>query len=92
MKTTCLTLLMIVLATGSARAQVSGSQAADAPDPPPKGPIGYMNSDIPEFETPQYPGEYYEAIVPATLDLAERARLAAHAMTSMTNPLCDFEM
>jgi hypothetical protein len=93
MKTIYLVLLLMpLLITGSAWAQVSGSKAADAPDPPPKGPIGYLNSDIPEFETPQYPGRYYEAVVPATLDLAERARLAAHAITSMTNPLCDSEM
>jgi len=92
MKTTCLALLMAALTAGSAWADVSGSKATLAPDPPPKGPIGYMNPDIPDFKTPEYPGEYYEAMVPATLDLAERARLAAHAMTSMTNPLCDSEM
>src|SRR5204863_3780725 len=31
-------------------------------------------------------GEYYEATVPDTLDLAERARLSVHGLTSFLNP------
>ena len=31
------------------------------------------------------PGEYYERKVPATLDLAERARVAVHGLTHMLN-------
>lgn len=62
------------------------------PDPTPRGEIGYINPDVPEFAPPTYPGEYYASVVPATLDLAERARLAIHAVTSMTNPNCDYEI
>lgn len=62
------------------------------PDPKAMGKIEYINPKPPAFQNPNYPGEYYEAIVPATLDLAERARLAAHAMTSMTNSNLDYEM
>ena len=35
-------------------------------------------------------GERYEATVPATLDLAERARLAVHGLTSFLNPNAHF--
>ena len=37
------------------------------PDPKP-GTIEYINPDIPDFKDPEYPGEYYDAVVPATLD------------------------
>ena len=37
-------------------------------------PIGYVRSEIPDFELPPYGGERYEALVPDTLDLQERAR------------------
>ncbi len=61
-------------------------------DPTPQGEIGYINPDVPDFAPPTYPGEYYESVVPATLDLAERARLVLHPVTSMTNPNCDYEI
>lgn len=35
-------------------------------------------------------GERYEATVPATLDLAERARLSVHGLTSFLNPKAHF--
>ncbi len=35
-------------------------------------------------------GERYEATVPDTLDLAERARLAVHGLTSFLNPAADY--
>ena len=57
----------------------------------PGDPIGYISPQIPECEMPPFRGERYEAMVPDTLDLAERARLAIHAMTENPNPLADFE-
>src|SRR5437773_1636187 len=81
---------------GASRAVSAGSdkgnQTIFLPDPKPRGKIEYINPDAPAFKAPEYPGEYYEALVPATPDLAERARLAVHAMTSMTNPNLDHEM
>lgn len=62
------------------------------PDPHSQGEIGYINPDIPVFDPPEYPGDHYEAVVPATFDLAERARLALHGITSMTNPNLDYEI
>ena len=66
-----------------------GKQAV-MPDPTPTGPIQYINPDIPDFKPPEYPGEYYEAMVPATLDLAERARLSVNALTRMLNHNSDY--
>ena len=57
----------------------------------PGDPIGYIQPEIPEFEMPSYRGERYEAMVPDTLDLAERARLAIHVMTENPNPQADYE-
>ena len=57
----------------------------------PGAPIGYINLEIPEFDNPPYKGESYGAMVPDTLDLAERARSAIHAMTELTNPDADCE-
>ena len=54
-------------------------------------PIGYIQPDIPDFEAPPFAGQRYEALVPDTLDLAERARLAIHAMTENPNPEADYE-
>ena len=45
-----------------------------ATDWKPGDPIGYVRPEIPDFEMPDYQGERYEAMVPDTLDLAERAR------------------
>ena len=62
---------------------ISSWQSGDA--------IDYVQPDIPEFEKPPLAGEYYDAMVPDTLDLAERARLAIHAMTENPNPAADYE-
>jgi hypothetical protein len=61
-------------------------------DPQPTGHIEFIRPHPPAFKDPVYPGEYYDAVVPATFDLAERARLAVHGMTSMTNPNLYYEM
>jgi hypothetical protein len=62
------------------------------PDPKPAATIEFLNPNPPAFKDLEYVGEYYDAVVPATLDLAERARLAVHGMTSMTNPNLYHEM
>jgi len=55
-------------------------------------PIGYICRDIPEFKVPPYKGERYEALVPDTLDLAERAALAVNGLTGPTDPQADYEL
>ena len=57
----------------------------------PGDPIGYITSEIPDFEVPPYEGERYEAAVPDTLELVERAGLALHNLTEATDPLADYE-
>ena len=66
--------------------------SADYQDWKPGDPISYITPDIPEFDVPAYSGERYEAIVPDTLDLSDRAALAIHGMTEPTNPLADYEV
>ena len=55
-------------------------------------PIEYIREEIPEFEVPGYDGERYEAWVPDTLDLQERAELAVHGLTEPTDALADYEI
>ncbi len=57
----------------------------------PGDPIGYVTADIPDLEVPPYTGGRYEATVPDTLELQERARLALHCMTEATDPEADYE-
>ncbi len=54
--------------------------------------LNYINPDAPRVAAPEYPGEYYDAQVPATLDLAERARLCVNALTETTDPAYDDEV
>src|SRR5712691_780520 len=58
----------------------------------PGDPIGYISPNAPKVTLPPYKGEKYEATVPDTLDLAERARIAINALTEVTNPQEDFEI
>ena len=77
------------------RSEASGQgpgQEAVVPDPKPPGRIEYINPNPPKFKMPEYRGESYEALAPATLDLAERARLAINALTGMLNPNSDYQL
>jgi len=61
--------------------------------PPRRSPaIQYINPEVPAIEVPAYPGSRYEAVVPDTLDLAERAALAVHGLTAPLNADADYEM
>ena len=44
------------------------------------------------MRAPAYDGAYVDALVPATLDLAERARLAVNALTEPLDPDVDYEL
>jgi hypothetical protein len=57
-----------------------------------KATIGYIRNEIPDFEIPTYMGERYEAMVPDTLDLAERAELGINGLTGPTDPEADYEI
>ena len=58
----------------------------------PGEPVGYIRSEVPEFQTSPYDGDRYEAMVPDTFDLQQRAKLVIHAMTEATDPLTDYEL
>jgi len=53
--------------------------------------IGYIRKDIPSFTIPPYKGQYYQDMVPYTLDLAEMATLTINGLTEMTDPCADCE-
>ena len=102
MKRIPILLLVLTLITVSTRASETSNKEEDGsdtsksevflPDPPLPGKIEYINpSAAGTFKTPEYPGTYYEDEVPATLDLAERARMALHSVTAMTNPNIEYE-
>ena len=55
-------------------------------------PIGYIRPEVPDFEVPSYEGDRYQALVPDTFDLQERAALAVNGLTSPTDPLADHEI
>lgn len=52
----------------------------------------YFRKEVPAFQVPPYRGESYEDLVPDTLDLQERAKLAIHGITSITDSKWDFEI
>ena len=54
--------------------------------------LQYINPAAPSVMPPVYPGEYYDVPVPATLDLAERARLCVNALTETVDPAYDDEL
>jgi hypothetical protein len=49
-------------------------------------PIQYIRKDIPSFSVPPLTGERYEAMVPDTLDIQDRAALAVNGLTGPTDP------
>lgn len=54
--------------------------------------IAYVNPNAPAPEPPEYVGQRYERTVPATIDLAERARLSVNALTETLDPDFDYEL
>ncbi len=59
---------------------------------PAREKIDYICKDVPRFEEPSYTGQSYEAFVPDTLDLQDRATLAVNGLTGPTDPGADCEM
>src|ERR1700722_1865815 len=52
----------------------------------------YIRKESPDFQMPLYSGKSYQDLVPDTLDLQERAKLAIHGITSITDPEWDYEI
>ena len=57
-----------------------------------KRPIVYLKDTVPEFNLPQYVGERYEATVPDTYDIQERARAVQNVVTQAIDPQWDYQM
>lgn len=55
-------------------------------------PVRYIRGQAPPFQIPVYRGLRYSDTVPDTLDVAERAKLGIHALTSITDPAFDYEI
>ncbi len=53
--------------------------------------IRYVRDEAPDFKVSEVKGSRYEAWIPATLDLADRAELAINALTSCVDPEYDYE-
>jgi hypothetical protein len=70
----------------------AASPVVSDPKLPPNTKIDYINPNVPDFELPVCTGESYEALVPDTLDLAERARLSINALTRMLNSNIDDQL
>ncbi|MAG35295.1 MAG: hypothetical protein CL878_03475 [Dehalococcoidia bacterium] len=52
--------------------------------------IPHIRETIPSFDVPDYHGQRYEALVPDTLDIQERAALAVNGLTGPTDPDKDY--
>ena len=58
----------------------------------PGDPIGYARKQSPDFGIPPFDGDRYTAMVPDTLDLAERAEWGINVLTETTDPQADHEI
>jgi hypothetical protein len=54
--------------------------------------VQYIHEDVLSFEAPVARGRRYEDTVPDTLDIAERAKLGVHVLTSITDGNADHEI
>ncbi len=57
-----------------------------------KPPWEHADKSLPKIPLPRFEGERYQAEVPDTLDLSERADLAIHGITKMLDPETDYLM
>ena len=57
-----------------------------------KRPLVYVTDTAAEFDLPLYEGERYEATVPDTYDIHERARVVQNVMTRAIDPEWDYLM
>ncbi len=69
-----------------------GGGSSQDPSGDAKFQVEYIRDNIPPFEIPPYRGQSYEDRVPDTLDIAERARLTIHCLTSIADPAADYEV
>ncbi len=71
-------------------AAMEDGSAGIVPDPTPSAEIRHLNPDVPDYDPPKYRGKRYSALVPYTLDLAERARLSVNNLSRCMNPNMEY--
>jgi hypothetical protein len=76
---------------GASEGTAHDDPKADSSEWKPGELIGYINAEAPKVELLPYQGETYDATVPDTLDLAERARIAVHVLTEVAERRADYE-
>lgn len=52
--------------------------------------VEFIREDVPKFDIPVYEGDRYEVMVPDTLDIQERIKLAVNGLTGPTDPEKDY--
>ena len=80
------------VAAGSSAHAATAAESNSAPAGKQKRKIVYINPKVPSIKLPAYEGQRYEAVVPDTLDLAERAALGVHGLTGPLDPDADYEL
>lgn len=89
---TILTMLAVAAIPATAQNKANFTTGPDViPDPTPQASIVYINENAPICEPLSFPGERYEALIPATLDPAERARLSVNYFTEVVNPNMEYQ-
>ena len=63
----------------------------EMPDVPNTNQVDHVNKEMPEFSMPEHRGAHRVKMMPATLDIQRRARLAINAMTATTDPDAAYE-
>lgn len=82
-----------LIGLGALAAKRSLARALSGSDSHPSSiKIGYIRDQVPAFDVPSYRGQSYADQVPDTIDVAERAKLGVHALTSITDPAVDYEI
>ena len=91
MRMVCAFVGFVVLCT-FAFAQSASRRAAADEAATGKTPIKYVRSEIPAFQIPPYKGKHYQARIPDTLELQDRAALCINCLTEVTDPNYDYEV
>ncbi len=79
---------LVLLACSSAGKREPATDFAPKRNPD----IGYITGEIPAVRVKPWDGHYYQALVPDTLDLSERAGLALQGVMNILDPEYDYEL
>ncbi|MBI2841969.1 MAG: glycoside hydrolase family 127 protein [Armatimonadetes bacterium] len=84
---------LLIPAVLAAMSMLACSCAGESrPEPKRSTAIKYINMEVPKIVLPEYKGKRYEAQVPDTLDMADRAALGINGLVGVTDPDADYEI